>query len=152
MNRVRSLFTKSEYVREPTDLNALIRDLTRLMRDDGIRYRVSFKLKLSEQVPRLEIDAVQIQQVLLNLAKNGMEAMSTSDGFRKLEICAEMQTPNEVLVTVKDSGVGFDLATKARTSAAFHLSERKACRLLGVDRASYRDEPRSDRNAVFTRP
>jgi PAS domain S-box-containing protein len=123
VSRVRSLFTKSEYVREPTDLNALIRDLTRLMRDDGIRYRVSFKLKLSEQIPRLEIDAVQIQHVLLNLAKNGMEAMSTSDGFRELEICSEMQTPNEVLVTVKDSGVGLDVATKARIFEPFFTTK-----------------------------
>lgn len=104
MSRVRSLFTKSEYIRERTDLNALIRDLTRLMRDDAIRHRVSFKLKLSEQIPRLEIDAVQIQQVLLNLARNGIEAMAAMDGERELEICSEMQTADEVLVTVRDSG------------------------------------------------
>lgn len=123
VSRVRSLFTKSEYVREPTDLNALIRDLTRLMRDDAIRYRVSFKLKLSEQIPRLEIDAVQIQQVLLNLAKNGMEAMSSSDGVRELEIRSEMQTENEVKVTVRDSGAGLDLESKTKIFEPFFTTK-----------------------------
>ena len=123
VSRVRSLFTKGEYVREPTDLNALIRDLTRLMRDDAIRYRVSFKLNLSERIPRLEIDAVQIRQVLLNLAKNGIEAMVASDGIRVLEISSEMQTPEEVMVTVKDSGVGLDEETKGRIFEPFFTTK-----------------------------
>lgn len=123
VSRVRSLFTKSEYIREPADLNALIRDLTRLMRDDAIRHRVSFKLTLSQQIPLLEIDAVQIQQVLLNLAKNGMESMSASEGVRELEICSEIQTAGEVLVTVRDFGAGLDPDTKAKIFEPFFTTK-----------------------------
>ena len=80
VSRVRSLFTRSEYVREPTDLNVLIRDLARLMRDDAIRRNVSIKLRLAEHIPHLNLDPIQIQQVLLNLAMNGMDAMAESGG------------------------------------------------------------------------
>jgi len=123
VSRVRSIFTKGEYVRESTDLNALIRDLTRLMRDDAIRYHVSFKLNLSERIPHLEIDAVQIQQVLLNLARNGIEAMAASSGVRELQIRSEMQTAEEVLVTVQDSGAGLDERTRARIFEPFFTTK-----------------------------
>ncbi len=123
VGRVRSLFTRGEYVREPTDLNALIRDLTRLMRDDAIRQHVSFKLNLSDEIPLLEIDAVQIQQVLLNLAKNGMEAMAEADGVRELEISSTMETADEVVVTVKDSGCGLDEEIRARIFEPFFTTK-----------------------------
>src|SRR4051812_14060755 len=112
VSRVRSLFTKSEYVREVTDLNSLIRDLARLLRDDAIRRNVSVKLRLAEHIPHLNLDPIQIQQVLLNLAMNGMDAMAESAGARELEIASEVST-DEVVVTVKDSGIG--LAEDIRT-------------------------------------
>src|SRR5579862_4051024 len=125
VSRVRSLFTKSEYVREPTDLNALIRELTRLMRDDAIRHRVTFQLSLAENIPLLAVDAVQIQQVLLNLAKNGIDAMSEAQGIRQLEISSAMQTEDAVLVTVKDSGRGLDEQTRARIFEPFFTTKAR---------------------------
>jgi len=113
VRRIRSLFSKTDYVREPTGLNALIRDLARLLRDEALRHDVSIKLRLSEDIPSLALDRVQIQQVLLNLAMNGMEAMSKITGERELEISSEMPTPNGVVVTVRDHGVG--LAQQVRS-------------------------------------
>jgi signal transduction histidine kinase len=123
VSRVRSLFTKAEYIREPTDLNSLIRDLARLMRDDAIRRNVSVKLHLSDDIPQLKLDPVQIQQVLLNLARNGMDAMAESAGARELEIASEMPDPDEVKVTVRDSGVGLDEQTKARVFEPFFTTK-----------------------------
>jgi hypothetical protein len=123
VSRVRSLFTKAEYIREPTDLNGLIRDLARLMRDDAIRRNVSVKLHLSDDIPQLKLDPVQIQQVLLNLARNGMDAMAESNGTRELEIASEMPNPDEVIVTVRDSGVGLDEPTKARVFEPFFTTK-----------------------------
>lgn len=123
VSRVRSLFTKDEYVREPTDLNALIRELTRLMRDDAIRHHVTFQLNLSENIPLMAIDAVQIQQVLLNLAKNGIDAMSEAEGSRQLEISSAMQAEDMVMVTVKDSGRGLDERTRARIFEPFFTTK-----------------------------
>jgi PAS domain S-box-containing protein len=123
VSRVRSLFTKGEYLREPTDLNALIRDLTRLLRDDAIRHHVSFKLNLAEHIQNLDIDAVQIQQVLMNLAKNGMDAMFEVEGVRELEISSQMQEGDEVQVTVKDSGCGLDAETRTRIFEPFFTTK-----------------------------
>jgi hypothetical protein len=114
VSRVRSLFTKSEYVREATDINTLIRDLARLLRDDAIRRNVSIKLRLAEGIPHLSVDPVQIQQLLLNLAMNGMDAMADSAGARELEISSEISGADEVRVTVRDSGTGLDESIRAR--------------------------------------
>jgi PAS domain S-box-containing protein len=106
VSRIRSLFNKTAYVRESTDLNNLIQELARVLRDEALRRDVSIRLRLSAEVPALDVDPVQIQQVLLNLAMNGMEAMKATAGVRELEISSEMRRPNEVVVTVRDHGVG----------------------------------------------
>lgn len=113
VSRVRSLFTRSEYVREATDVNALIRELARLIRNDAIRRNISIKLRLGASIPLLNVDRVQIQQVLLNLAMNGMDALSEVEGARELEISSEIAESDEVMVTVRDTGAG--LAEDAKT-------------------------------------
>jgi len=113
VRRVRSLFSKTDYVREATDLNSMIVDLARVLRDDAIRRGISIKLRLAENLPRLEIDPVQIQQVLLNLAINGMEAMTEIGGPKTLEICTKANGPEEVTASVKDRGPGFSDRVKA---------------------------------------
>ncbi|MGH9564106.1 MAG: PAS domain-containing protein, partial [Terracidiphilus sp.] len=80
VRRVRSLFSKTDYVRQSTNINALIEEFAQLLRDDTIRRGVSLKLNLAKGLPDLEVDPVQIQQVLLNLAINGMDAMAEIDG------------------------------------------------------------------------
>jgi PAS domain S-box-containing protein len=123
VSRVRSLFTRSEYVREPTDINALIRELARLIRDDAIRRNVSIKLRLGTGIPLLNVDRVQIQQVLLNMAMNGMDALSESEGARELEISSEVSAPDEVMVTVRDTGAGFAEGVKTRMFDPFFTTK-----------------------------
>jgi signal transduction histidine kinase len=109
---VRSLFSKTDYVRESADLNGLVVDLARLLRDDAIRRGVSIRLRLAEGLPKLEIDPVQIQQVLLNLALNSMEAMAEIDGPKVLEISTKINGSNEIAASVKDRGPGFSERVK----------------------------------------
>jgi len=123
VSRVRSLFTRSEYVREATDINSLVRDLARVMREDAIRRNVSIKLRLAEGMPRLELDPVQIQQVLLNLSMNGMDAMAESKDARELEISSGMSASGEVMITVRDSGSGLDEQTRARIFEPFFTTK-----------------------------
>ncbi len=112
VKRIRSLFNKTAYVRESTNLNNLIQDLARLLRDEALRRDISIKLRLSNNVPPLMLDPVQIRQVLLNLAMNGMEAMTKTTPDRELEISSEIPGAKEVVVTVRDHGVG--LAEQAK--------------------------------------
>lgn len=106
VSRVRALFRKDVQVRESTDINRLIHDLVRLLRDEAIRREVSIRLELAGNLPRLEIDPVQIQQVMLNLAINGMDAMMDSSAPRELAIRSQKHSDNEVLVAVEDRGPG----------------------------------------------
>ncbi len=106
VKRVRALFRKDEQVREPTDINWLIYELVRLLRDEAIRREVLIRLALAENLPRLAVDPVQIQQVMLNLATNGMDAMMQLEGPRELTIRTKQHSDNEVLVTVEDRGPG----------------------------------------------
>ncbi len=123
VSRVRSLFSKTDYVRETTDLNRLIVELARLLREDAIRRGVLIELQLDERLPALRIDPVQIQQVLLNLATNGMDAMAVRNEMRVLKISTEMQGTDAVKVAVKDSGPGFDDQTKARLFEPFFTTK-----------------------------
>jgi len=111
VKRVRSLLSKTDYVRNPTDLNGVIRDLVQVLRDDAIRRGVSIKLSLAENLPELEIDAVQIQQVLLNLAINGMEAMNDVAVPKVLEISTKV-IGDEVVSSVADHGPGLSERVK----------------------------------------
>jgi C4-dicarboxylate-specific signal transduction histidine kinase len=123
VSRIRSLFSKSAYVREATDINHLIEDLARLLRDEALRHDVSIKLRLSSDVPLLIVDPVQIQQVILNLATNGMEAMAKTAGLRELEISSETLKAREVVVTVRDHGDGLTEQTMAKMFDPFFTTK-----------------------------
>jgi PAS domain S-box-containing protein len=112
VRRVRSLLSKTDHVRESTDLNSLIVDLAQLLRDDAMRRGVSIRLLLDDDLPKLEIDPVQIQQVLLNLSMNGMEAMTEIDCPKILEICTKMRGTDEVAASITDRGTGFSERVK----------------------------------------
>jgi PAS domain S-box-containing protein len=106
VKRVRALFSKETEVREPSDMNRLIQELVRLLRDEAIRRGASIRLLLGPDLPRLEMDPVQIQQVLLNLAINSMDAMMRNSGPRELVIRSSKRSNVEVVVAVEDQGPG----------------------------------------------
>ena len=104
-------------------MNSLIEDLARLLRDDAIRRNISIKLLLAEDLPMPQIDPVQIQQVLLNLAINGMEAMTGIDGPRFLEIATNAVGTEEIAASVKDCGPGFPETIKGRMFEPFFTTK-----------------------------
>ncbi len=123
VSRVRALFRKEVLVREPVDINSLIRELTRLLRDEAIRRDVSLRLVLAEDLPHPEADPVQIRQVLLNLAMNGMDAMAQSPAQRELVILSEWHGEREILVTVEDRGPGIPEGMEARVFEPFFTTK-----------------------------
>jgi PAS domain S-box-containing protein len=109
ISRIRALLQKSAPERVAVDVNQIIQDVTMLLRRELIRSRVSLRTDLGSDLPRVSADRVQLQQVLINLVMNGIEAMRmVSDRPRELLIKSAMH-PDGVLVQVQDSGTGFDL-------------------------------------------
>ncbi len=119
VRRVRALFQKEEQVRELTNMNSLIQELVRLLRDEAIRKDVSIRLLLANDLPELEMDPVQIQQVILNLAMNGMDAMMQVAKPRELIIRTEKCGGGEILVGVEDHGPGIAPEISARMFEPF---------------------------------
>jgi len=123
--RVRALFRKDAHFRESCDLNRLIRELELLLREEAIRRNISIKLILGENLPQVELDPVQIQQVLLNLATNSMDAMTDAGGLRELAIHSAMHGGKEVEVTVEDDGTGLAPEAEARMFEPFFSTKPK---------------------------
>ena len=76
------------------------------MHDELVRHRVSVQVELTQSLPWVNGDHVQLQQVLLNLTTNAIESMATTDGARALGVTSEIYTSGGVLVSVKDTGTG----------------------------------------------
>ena len=106
--RVRALFRKEIDSRGSVDLNRLIQDLVRLLHDDGMRRRLSIHVDLDPDLPRVTVDPVQIQQVLLNLATNGMDAVMSQETNRDLVICSRRNSAGAIQISVKDNELGRD--------------------------------------------
>jgi PAS domain S-box-containing protein len=103
IDRVRSLFSKSVPQREVVDLNEVIRDIVILLQDEARQHSVSVHMELAENLPRVMGDHVQLQQVVMNLMLNGIEAMRDAPG--ELSVTSE-QADGQVLISVSDSGIG----------------------------------------------
>jgi PAS domain S-box-containing protein len=106
--RVRSLFQRGEEVREQVSMNQEVQRLVGRLRDDAIRRDVIIRTRLAPDLPPVVVDAVQIQQVIFNLAVNGMDAMTDVAGVRELCISTERAKNGDVVVTVEDRGTGLD--------------------------------------------
>jgi PAS domain S-box-containing protein len=105
VKRVRALFRKEVTERQLIDVNALVQELGRLLRDEAIRRGIAIRVLLDRNLPDIEADPVQVQQVLLNLATNAMDAMITG-GTRELMIRSEKRGADEVAISFEDNGPG----------------------------------------------
>lgn len=121
--RIRSLFQGGESVRESVDINRLVRNLVNLLRDEAIHRDVLVRTRLAANLPRTIGDSVQIQQVLLNLAMNGMDAVAEMETPRELFIGTEFKAPAELLIRVEDCGAGIDPQTAARIFDPFFTTK-----------------------------
>jgi C4-dicarboxylate-specific signal transduction histidine kinase len=110
ITRIRALAKKAPPQKDWLDINATIRDVIALARSEVHRHGVVLEMHLAEHVPLVLADRIQLQQVLLNLIINAIEAMSgVGDGPRELVARSDTNASQGVLVTVRDSGPGLDL-------------------------------------------
>jgi PAS domain S-box-containing protein len=106
INRVRLLFKKGTPQRELVDVNEVAREMIVLLGDEASRHSISVRTELAEDLPHVIGDRVQLQQVLMNLIVNGVDAMHDVDGPRELIIKSQPAENNELLLSVSDTGVG----------------------------------------------
>jgi signal transduction histidine kinase len=108
ISRIRTLLMKGAPSRDELDIKEVIQEVVILMRSEVTRNRVSLRLDLAADLPRVLGDRVQLQQVLINLLMNGIDAMLTvTDRPRELLI-KSARNPDGVLIQVQDSGRGLD--------------------------------------------
>lgn len=88
------------------DANEAIREMVVLLRIEATRYNITVRVELPEDLPQIMEDCVQLQQVLMNLTVNSIDAMKEVDGTRELTIYSQRTTKDEVLMSVNDTGVG----------------------------------------------
>jgi NO-binding membrane sensor protein with MHYT domain len=106
ISRIRLLFNKGTPQRELLDVNEVIREIIVLLRGELARYSVSVRPELAADLPRVMGDRVQLQQVMMNLISNGIDAMKDLDGSRELAIKSQRAENEQLMVSVSDTGVG----------------------------------------------
>jgi len=108
LSRIRALFKKEPPAKDWLDMNEVIQELMVLLRAETQRLHVSMRTELTHGLPKVKGDRVQLQQVVLNLMMNGMDAMSeTKDRTKELLIHARGDE-SQVMVRVEDCGIGLD--------------------------------------------
>jgi C4-dicarboxylate-specific signal transduction histidine kinase len=106
INRIRSLFQKGTQQRELVDINEIIRGMIILLRSEATRHSISVQTELAEDLPSIMGDRVQLQQVLMNLMINGIQAMKDVSWPRRLAVKSQRAEDEQLMVSVSDTGVG----------------------------------------------
>jgi C4-dicarboxylate-specific signal transduction histidine kinase len=106
ISRIRLLFQKGTLQLESVDVNQVINEMTVLLRGEATRYSISVRTDLAADLPPVMGDRVQLQQVMMNLMVNGIDAMKAVDGTRELVIKSQGVENGQVHVSVSDTGVG----------------------------------------------
>jgi signal transduction histidine kinase len=122
--RLRALFSKKNAIFEMFDLNEAVKEVIALSVSELQRNRVVLQSDLAVDLPSVSGDRIQIQQVILNLLRNGSDAMSTvDDNPRELLIKTECEDSGGVRLSVKDSGVGIDSEIEKKLFEAFYTTK-----------------------------
>jgi signal transduction histidine kinase len=124
IRRLRALVKKGDLERVSLDLNEIVSEVAWLVRNDALIRNVTLSLELAPDLPRVSGDRIQLQQVVLNLVLNGLEAMrELHAGDRALVIRTARDGAAAVAVAVQDSGIGIDEHEVDRLFQPFHTTK-----------------------------
>ena len=124
ITRLRALFSKKEPTIESVDLNEATREVVALSLSELQGSQIILRAELSNDLPSITGDRIQLQQVILNLFRNASDAMSNvEDRPRQLLIRTEQDDVDRVRLSVKDSGVGFEAQAAERLFQAFYTTK-----------------------------
>ncbi len=123
VSRTRLLFKKASPQWESVDMHEIIREMVALMSGEAARYSISVWAELAAELPEVKGDRVQLQQVLMNLMMNGIEAMKDADGPRELLVRSQATEDGQLLVSISDTGVGLPLQQADQIFNAFFTTK-----------------------------
>jgi PAS domain S-box-containing protein len=121
VDRNRSLYKRETSKRETVNLNEVIRETIALLQEKASKNSILIRTQLDAVLPTTSADRVQVQQVLMNLILNGIEAMKEARG--ELTITSETGEHSQVLISVRDSGVGLPVGNPERIFEAFFTTK-----------------------------
>jgi PAS domain S-box-containing protein len=122
ISRLRSFYTKGVAPeREKVDIRDVVREMTALLKREAVQHSIKIHSELADDLPEVLADRVQLQQVFMNLMLNAIEAMKGKGG--KLTISSEMTTEDQVVVSIRDTGVGLSAENTERIFDAFHTTK-----------------------------
>jgi signal transduction histidine kinase len=120
IRRVRALIKRTDTQMAPVDINEIVCEAVNIVEHELLRYRVSTRMELSTDLPAVFGDRIQLQQVVLNLIINGIEAMQPiTDRRRELFIRSQQDETQQVQLTVMDCGIGLSAENAHRIFDAF---------------------------------
>lgn len=137
IKRLRQLATKGASHRALLDVNVVIREVAALVDSEIQKHGATLRVALAPDLPSVNCDRIQLQQVLINLVMNGLEAMDpVSDRPRRLTILSQTNDDETVRVAVQDTGVGIDTGDTERLFDAFFTTKPSGMGMgLSISRA-----------------
>jgi PAS domain S-box-containing protein len=155
IDRVRSLYQKGTSKLEIVDLNDLIGEMVVMLQNEAHRHSVAMRTELGESLPQVIADRVQLQQVLMNLMLNGIEAMRDTGG--ELSIKSQLAESGQLQISVSDTGVGLPIGRADEIFKAFFTTKAQGTGLgLAITRSIVESHggrlwaaPNSERGATF---
>ena len=124
IKRLRSFLSRGELVMKTRDMNEIIREVVTLVHSDAVMRNVSIRMDLESELPEVEVDRVQMQQVLLNLIINGLDVLNKVPAdARTLTVTSRKQNSENIQVRVADSGIGLDAANIPRLFEPFFTTK-----------------------------
>jgi C4-dicarboxylate-specific signal transduction histidine kinase len=134
IDRVRSLYRKGSSKLEVVNVNEVIREMVVMLRNEANRYSVTIRTELGEAVPQVMADRVQLQQVLMNIMLNGIEAMRDTPG--ELSIESQSAEDGQLMISVSDMGVGLPAGSGTEIFNAFFTTKSQGTGLgLAITRS-----------------
>jgi PAS domain S-box-containing protein len=159
INRLRDLVKKGTVHRDPLEINSVINDVVSLMNSELVLRNASIALDLNPDLPVVQGDSIQLQQVLINLLSNALDAMEDQPAdTRFITISSRYENPDVILVSISDSGKGI---SPDKIDAVFNAFETTKAQGTGLGLAICKSiveahegkiwaENRSDRGAIFS--
>jgi PAS domain S-box-containing protein len=123
ISSIRAMFGKDRREKQALKANDLICDVLALVKDQLTSQSVALQLELSDGVPEISADRIQLQQVLLNLFNNALDAMSAVPQRRLLSVKSQVLDPSHILILVEDTGTGIDSKHADRVFDAFFTTK-----------------------------